>query len=133
MSKSLRIKEMLVTPVACPDPPLLNHTGVHEPVFLRAIVRMRTEDGGLYRTMRAGQAKIPGFLEDFAFLVHGLIELYRTEEAEHWLDAAEALPPTDVAVGEMPGEDEGDGLLFARFQAQGNGQRAVDSPSVRRR
>src|SRR5205807_1942800 len=45
MSKSLRIKEMLVTPVACPDPPLLNHHGVHEPVFLRAIVRLRTENG----------------------------------------------------------------------------------------
>src|SRR5258707_11860713 len=36
---------MLVTPVACPDPPLLNHWGVHESVFLRAIVRLRTEDG----------------------------------------------------------------------------------------
>ncbi len=41
----LRISEMQVTPVACPDPPLLNHHGVHEPVFLRAIVRIRTEDG----------------------------------------------------------------------------------------
>lgn len=36
---------MLVTPVACPDPPLLNHHGVHEPFFLRAIVRLRTADG----------------------------------------------------------------------------------------
>jgi glucarate dehydratase len=41
----LRISEMQVTPVACPDPPLLNHHGVHEPVFLRAIVRIRTDDG----------------------------------------------------------------------------------------
>jgi glucarate dehydratase len=41
----LRINEMLVTPVACPDPPLLNHHGVHESVFLRAIVRLRTADG----------------------------------------------------------------------------------------
>jgi glucarate dehydratase len=45
VSTSLRIREMLVTPVACPDPPLLNHHGVHEPAFLRAIVRLRTEDG----------------------------------------------------------------------------------------
>jgi glucarate dehydratase len=45
VSTSLRIREMLVTPVACPDPPLLNHHGVHEPVFLRAIVRLRTENG----------------------------------------------------------------------------------------
>jgi glucarate dehydratase len=41
----LRIAEMIVTPVACPDPPLLNHIGVHETTFLRAIVRLRTADG----------------------------------------------------------------------------------------
>ena len=45
MSTRLRISEMTVTPVACPDPPLLNHHGVHEPYFLRAVVRLRTEDG----------------------------------------------------------------------------------------
>ena len=45
MSNALRIDEMLVTPLACPDPPLLNHHGVHEPFFLRAIVRLRTADG----------------------------------------------------------------------------------------
>ena len=45
MSPRLRISEMVVTPVACPDPPLLNHHGVHEPYFLRAVVRLRTEDG----------------------------------------------------------------------------------------
>jgi len=44
-SSTTRISELVVTPVACPDPPLLNHHGVHEPVFLRAIVRVRTEDG----------------------------------------------------------------------------------------
>jgi glucarate dehydratase len=44
-NRELRIAEMIVTPVACPDPPLLNHHGVHEPTFLRAIVRLRTEDG----------------------------------------------------------------------------------------
>jgi len=36
---------MVVTPVACPDPPLLNHHGMHESSFLRVIVRLRTEDG----------------------------------------------------------------------------------------
>ena len=40
-----RIREMVVTPIACPDPPLLNHHGIHESVFLRAIVRIRTDDG----------------------------------------------------------------------------------------
>jgi len=36
---------MTVTAVACPDPPLLNCWGVHEPVCLRAVLRLRTEDG----------------------------------------------------------------------------------------
>lgn len=40
-----RISEIIVTPVACPDPPLLNHHGVHESTFLRAVVRVRTNDG----------------------------------------------------------------------------------------
>lgn len=31
--------------MARPDPPLLNHHGVHEPTFLRAVVRLRTEEG----------------------------------------------------------------------------------------
>ena len=43
--QDLRISEMIVTPVACADPPLLNHHGVHESTFLRAVVRIRTEDG----------------------------------------------------------------------------------------
>ena len=61
MSAALRINEMLVTPVACPDPPLLNHHGVHEPYFLRAIVRLRTElatmwDSGLDRLKQTAEA-----------------------------------------------------------------------------
>ena len=43
--RDLTITEMTVTPVACADPPLLNHHGIHEPFFLRAVVRLRTADG----------------------------------------------------------------------------------------
>src|SRR5690349_20827612 len=43
--RDLTITKLTVTPVACADPPLLNHTGIHEPFFLRAIVRLRTADG----------------------------------------------------------------------------------------
>lgn len=42
---SLRIAEMTVVPIACPDAPLLNHHGVHEPMYRRVVVRLRTEDG----------------------------------------------------------------------------------------
>jgi hypothetical protein len=52
---------------------------------------MRTEDGGLYRTMRKGKAKIPGFLEDYSFFVHGLLQLYQSDKQAKWLEAAESL------------------------------------------
>jgi glucarate dehydratase len=40
------IRELLVTPIAFRDPPLLNSTGVHEPLALRCILRL-TVDGGV--------------------------------------------------------------------------------------
>ncbi|GAA2851635.1 glucarate dehydratase [Actinoplanes cyaneus] len=38
---------MTVTPVAFPDPPLLNSAGVHQPWALRAIVQVRSADGAV--------------------------------------------------------------------------------------
>ncbi|MEL7088538.1 MAG: DUF255 domain-containing protein, partial [Planctomycetota bacterium] len=56
-----------------------------EPRFVEAARRaadavlkhMSTVDGGLLRSMRNGEAKIPAFLEDYAFFVHGLLSLDR--------------------------------------------------------
>jgi uncharacterized protein YyaL (SSP411 family) len=46
-------------------------------------------EGGLLRTMRAGQAKVPAFLEDYALFVAGLIALHRAEaRGERRLDQA---------------------------------------------
>jgi glucarate dehydratase len=42
---SLRIAEVLVTPVAFADPPLLNAVGVHEPYALRTVIELATDDG----------------------------------------------------------------------------------------
>jgi glucarate dehydratase len=41
----MRIREVIVTPVAFRDPPLLNASGVHQPWALRAIVELRGDDG----------------------------------------------------------------------------------------
>ncbi|MDY7107050.1 MAG: DUF255 domain-containing protein [Planctomycetota bacterium] len=38
---------------------------------------MRTPDGGLLRTARQGRAKIDAFLEDYAFMIRGLLALHR--------------------------------------------------------
>ncbi|CAI3797430.1 glucarate dehydratase family protein [Pseudarthrobacter sp. MM222] len=40
-----RIKDIVITPVAFKDPPLLNAVGVHEPFALRAIVEVMTDSG----------------------------------------------------------------------------------------
>ncbi|NUT36831.1 MAG: glucarate dehydratase [Hamadaea sp.] len=41
----MKIRDVVVTPVAFPDPPLLNSAGVHQPWALRAIVEVRCDDG----------------------------------------------------------------------------------------
>lgn len=40
-----RIRELIVTPIAFRDPPLLNSNGVHEPLALRVILQLVLEDG----------------------------------------------------------------------------------------
>ncbi|MBR7828570.1 glucarate dehydratase [Actinospica sp. MGRD01-02] len=40
-----KITDVVVTPVAVLDPPLLNASGVHEPYQLRAVIELRTDEG----------------------------------------------------------------------------------------
>ena len=42
---SERIRRIVVTPIAFPDPPLLNSAGAHEPLALRSIVELETTSG----------------------------------------------------------------------------------------
>ncbi len=48
------------------------------------------QDETLLRSYRAGKAKQPAFLEDYAALIWGLIELYQTTLEPAWLEAAVA-------------------------------------------
>jgi len=43
-SRDLTIKEVIVTPIALPDPPILAASGCHGPYFLRTIVEIVTAD-----------------------------------------------------------------------------------------
>jgi uncharacterized protein YyaL (SSP411 family) len=52
---------------------------------------MRAEDGSLLRTWRGGQAKIPAFLEDHAFLASAFLDLYEATFDARWLAEARAM------------------------------------------
>ena len=45
-------------------------------------------DGQLQRVYRMGQAKQPGYLDDYAYFADGLIKLHRAAKDPRWLDAA---------------------------------------------
>ena len=52
------------------------------------LTEMRADDGSLLHRWRRGAAGIPGLLDDYAFLVWGLLELYQTTFDERHLAAA---------------------------------------------
>jgi uncharacterized protein len=48
------------------------------------LTKLRTPEGRLYHRYRGGEAAVPAFLDDYAFLIWGLIELYEaTFEPSH--------------------------------------------------
>jgi uncharacterized protein YyaL (SSP411 family) len=62
---------------------------------------LRSKDGRLFRTWSAApgqkpQARLNGYLDDYAFLVHGLLCLHDTTGEKKWLDEAQGL--TEVMV-----------------------------------
>ena len=57
---------------------------------------MRGENGLLYHRFAKGERAVEGFLDDYAFLVYGLIELYQTNFKEEYLQAAADLTKTMI-------------------------------------
>jgi hypothetical protein len=67
------------------------------------------KNGLLLRSWKDGQAKFNAYLEDYAFLIDGLVALYETTGTIRWLE--EALSLADKMVEEFWDEDEG-GFFF---------------------
>jgi uncharacterized protein YyaL (SSP411 family) len=76
------------------------------------LARMRTPEGGLYRRYREGNAAIGGMLDDYAFFIQALIDLYETTFEFRYLEAAIEL--TDRQNQEF--EDKDSGGYFASAQ-----------------
>jgi uncharacterized protein YyaL (SSP411 family) len=80
-------------------------TALPEPRYLQVAVRcaefilrdLRDSDGRLLRTYSDGQARLPAYLEDHAFLLEALLTLFEATCEERWLDHARALAQELIA------------------------------------
>jgi uncharacterized protein YyaL (SSP411 family) len=71
--------------------------------------RLQAQDGGLLRSYREGQAKLNAYLDDYAFLVDGLVAIARASGDDRWLAPAEQL---NRVMLEQFWDEEGGGLYF---------------------
>jgi uncharacterized protein YyaL (SSP411 family) len=96
------------------------------------LANARTKDGRLLRTYgarpgEAASARGSAYLDDYAFLVHGLLNLHDATGEARWLEAARSLTDTMIA---FHGDEKGGGFfytssdhekLFARSKDQFDG------------
>jgi uncharacterized protein YyaL (SSP411 family) len=60
------------------------------------LTKVRDKEGRLYRTFRKDRAKLNAYLDDYAFLVEGLLTLYKATREEKWLNAARRLTDDQI-------------------------------------
>ena len=73
---------------------------------------LRGGDGRLMHVGYAGAASVPGMLEDYAYLIEGLLALYQTTFAPRWVEAAVALADEMIARFGMLSADDGEVVGF---------------------
>ena len=76
---------------------------------------LSTPDGRLYRTWREGRASIPGYLEDYADVAHGLYELHVATGELRWLEEANRLARLAV---DLFADDERGGFFMTAHDAE---------------
>jgi uncharacterized protein len=69
----------------------------------------------LWRTMRDGRARYPAYLEDYANVAHGLVELHVASGEERWLHEARH---TALRAVELFGDDERGGFFSTRADGE---------------
>lgn len=67
------------------------------------------KDGRLLRTHSAGEAKLNAYLDDYAFLIDGLIAIYKATKDKSWLEKAAALQEKQI---ELFWDEKGGGFFF---------------------
>ena len=107
---------------------------LNQPRYLRAAARaagfLRTQlssEKGLLRSWRGEASAIPGFAEDYAFLIQGLLDLYEAVWEARWLEWALELQERqdqlfrDEASGGYFGSAAGDPLISVRMKEDYDG------------
>ncbi|MBE9601409.1 thioredoxin domain-containing protein [Pedobacter sp. MC2016-24] len=79
---------------------------------------LKMKDGGLFRNFKSGKASIPGFLDDYAFMIEALLALYETDFDERWLREAKTF--ADYVLENF--EDKDSPMLF---YTAANGERLI--------
>ena len=57
---------------------------------------LKTQDGRLLRSYALGESKLQGYLDDYAFLIHGLLRLHLATKEDRWLEQAIELNRTQT-------------------------------------
>jgi uncharacterized protein len=63
---------------------------------------LRRPDGRLLRSFLGGASEVPAFLEDYAYLCFGLLELFEATLDTHWLDVALGLADDSLRLFRRP-------------------------------
>jgi len=71
--------------------------------------KLVTDEGRLMRTHTGEQAKLNGYLDDYAFFARGLIALHQATGEKRWLDAADRLTAKQI---ELFWDDRAGGFYF---------------------
>ena len=77
---------------------------------------LKTSEGRLLRSYALGEGKLPGYLDDYAFLVHGLLRLHVATQGERWLEQAVELSRTQIRF--FANEESGGFYYTANDQAE---------------
>ncbi len=70
---------------------------------------LKTQDGRLHRSYAQGESKLQGYLDDYAFLVHGLLRLHLATKDDGWLEQAIAITKTQIR---FFGNEESGGFYY---------------------
>ena len=84
--------------VVCPAPiavddvrPHIEYLASAEKCAVFSLSELRDEQGRLLRSYRRGEARLKGYLDDYGFLVAGLLALHEATQDDKWLNAARRL------------------------------------------